>query len=326
MRKVLRIGVLFFVVAALIVGGAFPVTAGAAAPGLASNTVQGIVMSVASDNLSFIIQNGSQPQVTVQVNQNTKYFIVPMGRVQTYVTNQVTKDIKQDKNKQTRAGAMSELHIPANWQNNLGWLTTFNSKAKFSDIKVGDKVIAGISNADNSARQVLIIKAPVIVSVKGTISAVSANSTTITPANFGTPVTVSIKDNTRITLKGLLSVQVGQYAVAVYNKNTLIAQTINIQATAPAPIPAANLKSITVTSAVSGNLTVGTTRQFVATGTYANGSTINITSQVTWASSNVGVATITNTGFANGVAAGSTAITALKSGITSTAITLNVSN
>ena len=326
MRKVLRIGVLFFVVAALIVGGAFPVTAGAAAPGLASNTVQGIVMSVASDNLSFIIQNGSQPQVTVQVNQNTKYFIVPMGRVQTYVTNQVTKDIKQDKNKQTRAGAMSELHIPANWQNNLGWLTTFNSKAKFSDIKVGDKVIAGISNADNSARQVLIIKAPVIVSVKGTISAVSANSTTITPSNVGTPVTVSITDNTRITLKGLLSVQVGQYAVAVYNKNTLIAQTINIQATAPAPIPAANLKSITVTSAVSGNLTVGTTRQFVATGTYANGSTINITSQVTWASSNVGVATITNTGFANGVAAGSTAITAFKNGIASPAITLNVSN
>src|SRR5262249_59145559 len=51
-------------------------------------------------------------------------------------------------------------------------------------------------------------------------------------------------------------------------------------------------------------------QQFTATGKYSDGSTQNITSQVTWASSNTTAATINASGLATGVAAGSTTISA----------------
>ena len=59
----------------------------------------------------------------------------------------------------------------------------------------------------------------------------------------------------------------------------------------------------------------GTTRQFTATGTYSNtGKTQNITSQVTWTSSNTAVATIDGSGLATGKSAGSTTVSATLSG------------
>ena len=73
------------------------------------------------------------------------------------------------------------------------------------------------------------------------------------------------------------------------------------------------------------NLAAGSTLQFTATGTYSNGSTANITSQVTWASSNTTIANITSSGgLATGEATGTTYITASLSGVISPGVTLNV--
>jgi len=52
------------------------------------------------------------------------------------------------------------------------------------------------------------------------------------------------------------------------------------------------------------------TKQFTATGTYGDGSTINLTASVTWASSNVTTATISANGLATGLLLGSTTISA----------------
>ena len=324
-RRFLKFSTLFVVISALLISVAFTALTQTAQATLLS-TVQGKVVSVNASQLSFEIQNGTPAPVTITTDTNTKFYSVPMGRVQTFVNNQTNQDIKQDQGKETRAGALKELHIPANWRSNLGWLDTFNTKAQFSDIQTDNRVIARV-NPNYLALQVLIIKSAAVQSVKGTISAVSANSTTIAfpPVNPDNSITLSITDNTRITLKGLVSVQEGQYAVAVYNKNTLVAQTINVQATAPAPPPIGTLKSIAVNSAVFGNLSIGASRQFAATGTYANGSTQDITSQVNWASSNSGIASISNMGLATaGTTAGTTNITASKNGITSPALILTV--
>jgi hypothetical protein len=78
---------------------------------------------------------------------------------------------------------------------------------------------------------------------------------------------------------------------------------------------APTLNSIAVTPS-GATVPAGATQQFTATGTYSDGSTANITSQVTWASSNTGVATIAAGGLATGVAAGSTTISATQAGIT----------
>ncbi|HKD04000.1 MAG TPA: Ig-like domain-containing protein [Terriglobales bacterium] len=77
---------------------------------------------------------------------------------------------------------------------------------------------------------------------------------------------------------------------------------------------AVTLQSITVTPA---NPTLhlaaappASTLQFTATGNYSDGSTQNLTSQVTWSSSNTAAATISSAGLATSVAVGMTTITA----------------
>ncbi len=80
-----------------------------------------------------------------------------------------------------------------------------------------------------------------------------------------------------------------------------------------------NLKSVVVTPA-SSSLATGATTQFTATGTYTNGTTGNVTDAVTWSSS--GYASISLTGLATGVSAGSATITATVPGTTVTGSTL----
>jgi len=77
------------------------------------------------------------------------------------------------------------------------------------------------------------------------------------------------------------------------------------------------LISIAVTPNPPSSLTQGNTQQFKALGTYSDGSTSDITSQVTWACDNTATATINNSGLATGVAAGIANITATLDGITS---------
>jgi hypothetical protein len=334
-NKILRIGAVFLTVAVLLTGVVFPMTANAASPNSALHNIQGTVVSMATDNLSVVVQDGTQAKMTVKVDPNTRYLVVPVGKVNAVVNTQAVlpkkempkqngNDKKGKEPPQAAAKAKASAHIPDNWKSNLGWLETFNSQGKFSDIQVGDRIIASVNNPNNIARQILIIKAPVIQTVKGIISAISGNSITITPAS-GPAVTVTVDAKTPVTLHGLLSVQVKQYATSVYNKVTLVARTLNVMATAPVVTPKGNLNGITVSSAVSGNLTIGANRLFTATGSYSNGSTVNISDQVNWASSNTAAATIDNTGSATGMLPGITNITAAKDGVTSPAVVLNVS-
>jgi PKD repeat protein len=83
------------------------------------------------------------------------------------------------------------------------------------------------------------------------------------------------------------------------------------------------LQSIAVTPA-SANATVGGTQQFTATGTYADGSTQDLTTQVAWTSSSTGVATVDASGLATAVSAGTATITATLETV-SGAATLTVS-
>ena len=80
----------------------------------------------------------------------------------------------------------------------------------------------------------------------------------------------------------------------------------------------AGLVSVAVTS-VTNSTAVGQTQPWTATGTYSDGSTQTETVSVTWLSSNPSVATINSTGLVTAVGAGSTLITATKSGVSGSA-------
>ncbi|HUL17453.1 MAG TPA: beta-propeller fold lactonase family protein [Terriglobales bacterium] len=83
------------------------------------------------------------------------------------------------------------------------------------------------------------------------------------------------------------------------------------------------LSSIAVTP-LNPSVALGLTQQFMATGTYSDNSTQDITSQVTWNSATQGVATISAGGLASTIMTGTSNITATLSGITSPPSTLTV--
>jgi len=84
------------------------------------------------------------------------------------------------------------------------------------------------------------------------------------------------------------------------------------------------LQSISVTP-LNASVEVGQTQQFTATGTFSDGSSRNLTNQVTWTSSNTSVAAISTSGLATAQQAGNTTIRASQNGVTGQA-TLTVTS
>src|SRR5205814_4436884 len=82
---------------------------------------------------------------------------------------------------------------------------------------------------------------------------------------------------------------------------------------------AAVLQSIAVTP-VNPSILPGQTQPFTATGTFSDGSSNDVTSQVTWASATPAVATISTTGQASGVSPGTSVISATLNGVSGSTV------
>jgi hypothetical protein len=81
---------------------------------------------------------------------------------------------------------------------------------------------------------------------------------------------------------------------------------------------APSLSSISIVPS-SATVTTGSSQRFTATGRYSDGSTQDLTTQATWASSNTAVATINSSGVASALTAGTTAISASSASVSATA-------
>jgi hypothetical protein len=327
-KQVLAIG--FLVLALVAMVGGLVVPAGAAGPA-APNTpafhiVQGVVQSVAAPSL--VVLEANKRAVTLTTDAATQYFIIPMGKSQDKGNGRDSddRDNKKDDKKmgssnKSQGAPNKDLHIPADWRSDLGWLKIFDNAGSFSNVAAGDRVIVRADSA-NLAKQIMIVKGPVNRTIKGTIVLIDPTHVTITPAGAAA-ITLNVTAATEITLKGQTSVSGN--ASAVYNSITNNALVVNVQASRMAAAqPSTTLKSIAVAPAPAA-VQVGLTRQFVATGTYSNGTTAVITGTVTWASSDLTKATITpSAGLAAGVAVGNTNITAALGALTSPAVVLTV--
>jgi hypothetical protein len=189
--------------------------------------------------------------------------------------------------------------------------------------EVGTVTISATLNGISAATQ-LTVTAATLVSIQLTPSLPSiANGTTQQFVATGT-----YTDNSTQTLTDVASWSSNNGAVATVSNAAGSRGLAQATGTGPATITAAyqgvagtmvltvtpaTLVSIAVTPP-SPTLAAGTTRRFVATGTYTDGSTQVITTSVLWATANTGVATIDNAatfeGVATGVAAGETDVTA----------------
>jgi uncharacterized protein YjdB len=103
---------------------------------------------------------------------------------------------------------------------------------------------------------------------------------------------------------------------------TITATLDGVSGTASITVVAATLQSIAVTPA-NATTTVGLRSSYTATGTFSDGTTVDLTTQVTWSTGNANVAAISNTAGAQGQllarAAGTTTVTAALGGVTGSA-------
>ncbi|KJY93539.1 hypothetical protein TW84_03440, partial [Vibrio neptunius] len=96
-----------------------------------------------------------------------------------------------------------------------------------------------------------------------------------------------------------------------------------------------NSLQVTVTDAIitdiaitpsAVNLAIGQNQPLVATATYSNGLSMNISDSVTWVPIDTNTATVTPSGQLTGVAVGTTSLTAVKDQVTSNRVNVNVSD
>ncbi len=149
----------------------------------------------------------------------------------------------------------------------------------------------------------------------------------LTIANFGAGITVaSLTINSATSATAVVSIDpaaaLGARTVTLQSGNEMASLTNGFT------VVARTLTSIAVTPNPAPSIAIGATEQFTATGTFSDGSTQNLTGTATWASSIMGVGTISNAaatrGLATGVAAGTTSITATVNGVISPGVSLTV--
>ena len=126
----------------------------------------------------------------------------------------------------------------------LPWLSHPGEKATFSDIESGDEVVvllappvidALTTEAEEklTAWVVLIIEPTIWERTAGTIKRLSGDAIVIEPVNGGDVVSLRYDENTTFILKGFTSVEVEQFARAVYNTETMMARVVRVWPEAP---------------------------------------------------------------------------------------------
>lgn len=188
-------------------------------------------------------------------------------------------------------------------------MATFGNKSGSSVFTVGPPTL--ISIALTPVNPTLQMGATQQLTVIGTYS----DGTTVTVTNSSAFVSATPATATVGASSGLVT--------GVVAGTSIVTGTFGGKsATTTVTVSAAVLSSIAVTPA-NPSVLVGSSQQFIATATYSDNTTANITNNVIWASSATGVATIAQTGMASAVAAGVTTISATQGAKTgSTSLTV----
>jgi len=111
-------------------------------------------------------------------------------------------------------------------------------------------------------------------------------------------------------------------ATAISAGNDIIVASWSGITSQPMILTVIALSSISITPISLPNLTTGSVKQFKATGTYSDGSKVDITSQANWTSSDSSVAIVSSSGLVTSIKEGNTNITASLSRVTSASINI----
>ena len=142
-----------------------------------------------------------------------------------------------------------------------------------------------------------------------------------TTQDVTTSATWTVGDNTIATV-GNIGSTAGQVTGVKVGSTTVTATLSGISGSATVTVANAKLLSLVVAPATA-SVSAGKTQAFTATGKYDNSTSLDITTQVTWSSSNIAVAQASNAAGSNGVVTsltrGTATITAALQGVQGTA-------
>ncbi|MDQ1389445.1 MAG: trimeric autotransporter adhesin, partial [Acidobacteriaceae bacterium] len=200
-------------------------------------------------------------------------------------------------------------------------MTSGGSKGNFTGVGVGTTTIkAALSGINGSTTLTVVKPQPVLISI-----AVTPQNPAIALGSIQQFVaTGTYSDGSTQNLTGITQWTSGTAAIAgvsgsglattlTSGSTTIAASLGSISGSTTLTVNPAALVSIAVTPA-NGSIALGTMEQCKATGTYTDGSTLDLTTLVNWKSSATAVATVSNTpgtqGLANSLAVGSSSLSA----------------
>ncbi len=287
---------------------------------VATVSAAGVVTAVNHGSASITAQSGTvkaKATVTVSVTL-TSIAVTPASTTLPANTTQALKATGSYDNNTTK-----NLTSTVTWTSNNPAVATVTSAGLLVTVAPGTTTIMATASGSSAA--------PVVGLATITVDSATITSLTVAPANkklaLGTTLKMTAtatftEGTTQALVAPVVSWSSSNPAAATVNAAGLVStvglgpSTIratplgsSVLGTATVTVTNATLVSVAVTPPTP-SVSAGLTQPFTATGTYTDGSLVDITSQVTWTSSATTTATISTAGLATTLVAGSVTITA----------------
>jgi len=221
-------------------------------------------------------------------------------------------------------GSSQNLNVYATWSSSDTSVATVGVAGLVTGQSAGTTTITATDGTKTSTLN-LVVEGSNLVSIR------------ITPQNLKLPATIetqliamgTFSDGNQLDLTSAVTwtssapsvatvsnsaVSAGVATGVTTGNTTITAAFAGISATTTLTVTTATLTSIAVTPA-NPAINLGSSQQFTAMGTFTDNSTVNITVQVAWSSSDVAVATINSSGTASSASRGTTTIQASLDGV-----------
>jgi uncharacterized protein YjdB len=224
---------------------------------------------------------------------------------------------------------IQNLTNTATWTSSTTSIATVSSGGLASSLAQGTAIITATSGTISGSAP-LMVTAAVITSLSVTPGSVSiAKGTSQQFTAIGTysdgstqNLTSAVKWTSSPTTVATVVPTSGLAAGVGIGTATITATSGSINASATLNVGQPTLVSLAITPA-NPSFALGTTQPFTATGTYSDGSTLDLTNSATWTTTDNTIATVNAQGLVTSVALGSTSVTAT-SGLISGSTTLTI--
>ncbi len=294
---------------------------------VATVSAAGLVTAVAAGSATITANLGSVSQSTTvsvtapsitSISVTPEDLTLPIGISQQYIASAIYSD-----------GSIQDLVTGVTWSSSVSSVATIDANGLATIIASGTTTITATVGAFTDTSTITVVPAlltSITLTPASATIAPGSQQQFIATGNFddgSTQVLTSALWSSSVV--NVLTIDQNGLGLAVGSgTSTITVISGTISATASVTVTSATLVSLAISPANS-SMPAGAVKQFIATGTFSDSSTQDMTNSVLWSSSAPTFATINNAGLVSSLAIGSTTITATWGAVTQST-TLTVSN